>query len=56
MKALICKASTVLPWGGVQQKERRAAQVNCSPGRSPEGGLRRSEKTGLIDHIGGGIL
>lgn len=57
MKALICKASTVLPWGGGTAKRKEgSAQVNCSPGRSPEGGLRRSEKTGLIDHIGGGIL
>lgn len=54
MKALICKASTVLPWGGGTAKRKEgSAQVNCSPGRSPEGGLRRSEEqTRLIDSIG----
>lgn len=41
--------------GGTAKRKEGSAQVSCSP-RSPEGGLRRSEKTGLIDHIGGGIL
>ena len=55
MKALKIKPSTFLRGGGTEKKGGQA-QVSCPPERSPEGGLRRSEKTGLTDSIGGGIL
>ena len=54
MKALKIKPFKFLR-GGTKKKGGQA-QVSCPPERSPEGGLRRSEKTGLTDSIGGGIL
>ena len=55
MKALKIKPFKFFEGGGTEKKGGQA-QVSCPPERSPEGGLRRSEKTRLIDSIGGGIL
>lgn len=55
MKALKIKPFKFFEGGGTEKKGGQA-QVSCPPERSPEGGLRRSDRqTQLIDFIGGGI-